>query len=115
MAGTERWGVRRFLVADGTSCRTDRVVTERGTLGAFSAFLEIGADGVHGGAVAAEVTVAFSIDAHVMMARADVLTEVNGVEISCHAHVGRLRTNKDRPRRTGDGLLHGADLQGSEK
>jgi hypothetical protein len=84
-------------------------------LGAFSVFLEIGADGVHGGAVAAEVTVAFSVDAHVMMSRADVLAEVNGVEISRYSDIGRLRMKGDGPRGTGDGLLHGAYLLGSEK
>jgi hypothetical protein len=115
MAGTERGGVRGLLVADGTLCRTDGVITERGTLGAFSAFLEIGADGVHGGAVAAEVAIAFSVHAHVMMLWADVLAKVNGVEISRDPHVGCLRTNDDCPRGTGDGLLHGAYLQGSEK
>jgi hypothetical protein len=115
MAGTERWSVRSFLVANGTPGRADRVIAERRTLGSFSAFLEIGADSVHSGAVAAEVAVAFSIDTHVMMSRADVLAEVNGVEISRDPHVGRLRTNDDRPRRTGDSLLHGAYLLGSEK
>jgi hypothetical protein len=115
MAGTERGGIRCLLVADGTSCRANGVIAERGTLGAFSAFLEIGADGVHCGAIAAEVAIAFSVDAHVMMTRTDMLAKVNGVEISRDPHIGRLRTKGDRPRRTGDGLLHGAYLLGSEK
>jgi hypothetical protein len=115
MAGIERGSVRCLLVADGTSRRADGVIAKRGTLGAFAAFLEIGADGVHGGAIAAEVAVAFSVDAHVMMSRADVLAEVNGVEISRDPDVGRLRTNDDGPRGTGDGLLHEAYLQESEK
>jgi hypothetical protein len=107
MAGAERGGVHCFLVADGTSCRADGVIAERRTFGAFSAFLEIGADGFHGWAVVAEVAIAFSVDTHVMMSRADVFAEVNGVEISRNPDVGRLRTKGDCPRRTGDGLLHG--------
>ena len=96
MGRTERHVTSSFCVADGTRCWADRIVAKRRTISAFAAFFEIGAHGVHGGTRAAQVAVAFGIDAYVMMLRADMIAEINGIEIARHPDGRRLLVENAR-------------------
>ena len=90
MGRTERHVAGSFGLADGTCGGTNGIVAKRGTIHALTAFLEIGAHGIHCGTRVTQVTVAFRVDAHIVILRADVTAEVNGIEVACHPDGCRL-------------------------
>ena len=111
MGSTERHVAGSFGVTDGTRCGSNWIVAKRRTINALAAFLEVGADCVYSGTRTAQVAVAFGIDAHIVMLRADMTAEVNGIEIARNPDVCRLLANGNCCRGAGNGLLHVAYLQ----
>jgi len=75
----------------------DRVVPERWTLGAFPSIREMGADCIHRGALTPQRTGAFPVDPDAVMARADGVAQINGVEVARDHHGWRIRLDNERP------------------
>ena len=80
-----------------TFCRVNRVVPEWWALGALASIREMGADCIHRGALTPQRAGTFPVDPDAVVARADGIAQVNGVEVACDQDGWRIRLDNKRP------------------
>ena len=80
-----------------TFCRVDRIVPKRRTFRALASIREMGADCIHRGALTPQRAGTFPVDPDAVVARADGVAQVNGIEVTRDRDRWRIRLDNKRP------------------